>query len=157
MIPPLALLLAGCTTIQTQVEIAAPATEVRAVLYNFGAYPAWNPFIVRVAGVVAPGDAVTVTVRPVGRPEISGKTTVTAFSDHDLAWTGGLAFPGVFTGHHDFRIEAEGPDRTVFHNDERMSGLAVAFYDLGPVRAGFEAMNVALKRQVEATAPAPRP
>jgi hypothetical protein len=142
-------LLAGCTSIQTQVEINAPAKDVRAVLYGFADYPKWNPFIVKVDGKVAHGSQVFVTVKPVGKAEISGNTVVTLMTDDHLAWTGSLAIPGLFSGSHDFIIEEIGPGKTVFHNNESMSGIIIPFYDFKPTEAGFEAMNQALKKRAE--------
>jgi hypothetical protein len=142
-------LLSGCTSVQTSVEINAPARDVRAVLYDFADYPKWNPFIVRVDGAVAEGSKVYVTVKPVGKPEISGDTVVTLMTDNRLSWRGSLAIPGLFRGKHDFIIEEAGPDKTVFYNNERMGGLVVLFYDFKPTEAGFEAMNQALKKRAE--------
>lgn len=148
----LAAVLAGCTSVQTRVEINAPAKDVRAILYGFADYPKWNPFIVRVDGTVAEGSHVFVTVKPVGKPEISGKTVVTLVTDNHLSWRGSLAIPGLFTGRHDFIIEEVDPARTVFHNDERMSGMVIPFFDFKPTEAGFEAMNQALKARAEGQA-----
>jgi hypothetical protein len=142
-------LLAGCTSVQSTIEINAPAKDVQAVLFKFADYPSWNPFIVRVDGEVAEGRHVHVTVRPVGKAEISGDTLVTSVSDRRLTWTGSLAIPGLFSGRHEFLIEELGPDRSVFHNNERMSGLVIPFYDFKPTQAGFEAMNLALKKEAE--------
>jgi hypothetical protein len=142
-------LLAGCTSVQTRVEIDAPARDVRAVLFAFADYPKWNPFIVRVDGAVAEGSEVFVTVKPVGKDEISGKTVVTLMTDSRLSWRGSLAIPGLFSGRHDFIIEEAGPGKTIFLNNERMSGLVIPFYDFKPTEAGFEAMNQALKRRAE--------
>jgi hypothetical protein len=142
-------LLAGCTSVQTQVEIDAPAKDVRAVLYGFADYPRWNPFIIKVDGTVAEGSEVTVTVRPVGKDEITGKTVVTRMDDHQLSWRGSLAIPGLFSGRHDFIIEEAGPGKTLFRNNERMSGLVIPFYDFKPTEAGFKAMNQALKQRAE--------
>jgi hypothetical protein len=145
----LLVLLAGCTSVQSKIEINAPAKAVRAVFFNFDDYPKWNPFIIKVDGAVADGSKVTVTVRPVGKSEITGATTVTAMTDDHLAWTGSLAIPGVFSGKHDFIIEEVGPNKTVFHNNERMSGVIIPFFDFKPTEAGFVAMNEALKKRAE--------
>jgi hypothetical protein len=142
-------LLTGCTSVQTRIEINAPAKEVRSVLFNFADYPKWNPFIIKVDGEVAEGSQVYVTVKPVGKDEISGKTVVTLMTDSQLSWRGSLAIPGLFSGKHDFIIEEAGPDTTVFYNNERMSGLVIPFYDFKPTEAGFEAMNQALKARAE--------
>ncbi len=51
------LLLASCTSVQTRIEIEAPANDVRAVLLNFDDYPEWNPFIVEAEGFVLMNEA----------------------------------------------------------------------------------------------------
>jgi hypothetical protein len=147
-----AVALSGCTSVQTQVEINAPAKDVRSVLLKFEDYPRWNPFIVKVDGTVAEGSKVQLTVKPVGRDPISGETTVTALTETRLAWTGSVGFPGLFSGNHEFIIEAQGPHRTVFHQNERMSGLIIPFFNFKPDAAGFEQMNEALKKEAESGA-----
>lgn len=143
------LLLAGCTSIQTKIEIEAPANDVRAVLLNFGDYPNWNPFIVRVDGAVAVGSKVRVTVKPVGKDALSGDTIVTSLTDTRLAWTGSLKVPGLFRGNHEFIIEDVGPNRTMFYQNEKMSGIIIPFFDTKPEAAGFALMNEALKKRSE--------
>ena len=98
---------------------------------------------------MAEGSQVTVTVKPVGKDEISGSTVVTRLTDNRLSWRGSLAIPGLFSGRHDFIIEEEGPGRTLFYNNEGMSGAIIPFYDFKPTKAGFDAMNQALKRRAE--------
>jgi hypothetical protein len=145
-------LLSGCTGVQTKIEISAPAKDVRAVLLDFADYPKWNPFIIKVDGTVAVGSRVFVTVKPVGKPEISGETVVTALTESRLSWRGSLAIPGLFSGRHDFVIEEIGPGRTLFLNNERMSGIVIPFFDFKPTVAGFEEMNEALKKRAEGNA-----
>jgi hypothetical protein len=146
------VLLAGCTSVQTKIEIDAPAKDVRAVLLNFGDYPKWNPFIVKVDGDVAEGSKVQVTVKPVGKDPISGETTITALTETRLAWTGSLAVPGLFSGNHEFIIEDMGPNKTMFYQNEKMAGLIIPFFDFKPEAAGFVQMNEALKKLAEENA-----
>ena len=143
------LLLTACTSVQTKIEIEAPAKDVRDVLFDFGDYPKWNPFIVRVDGLVEEGRTVSVTVKPVGKNPLSGNTVVTSLTDTRLAWTGSLAIPGLFRGDHEFIIEAQGPNKTMFYQNEKMSGLIIPFFDHKPEEAGFAAMNEALKQKAE--------
>jgi hypothetical protein len=145
-------LLTGCTSVQTKIEINAPAGAVRSVLLKFDDYPRWNPFIVKVDGVAAEGSKVQVTVKPVGKEPISGETTITALTQTRLAWTGSLAVPGLFSGRHEFIIEDEGPNKTTFYQNERMSGLIIPFFDFKPEAQGFALMNEALKKEVEGPA-----
>jgi hypothetical protein len=161
--PAFLLLLAGCATLQTQVEINAPASAVRQVLFDFDDYPKWNPFITKVDGTVAEGSEIYVTVVPAGGPEINANAKVLLVKPDHLAWKGsGLSqvgsgpvsvdIPGVLSAKHDFIIEELGPDRTLFRNDDDFSGAAVATYDMKPIKAGLDAMNEALKKRVEAGA-----
>jgi hypothetical protein len=163
LLPAILLLLAGCATLQTQVEIKAPASAVRSVLFDFADYPKWNPFIVKVDGTVAEGSEIYVTVVPVGGPEINANAKVLTMTPNHLAWKGsGLSqvgsgpvsvdIPGVLSARHDFIIEELGPDRTLFHNNDDFSGAAVATYDMKPIKAGLDAMNEALKARAEAAA-----
>jgi hypothetical protein len=160
------LLLAGCATLRTQVEIKAPASAVRAVLFDFGDYPKWNPFIIKVDGTVAEGSEIYVTVMPVGGPEINAPARVTSVTPNHLAWKGsGLSqvgsgpvsvdIPGVLSAKHDFIIEELGPGRTLFRNNDDFSGAAVASYNMKPVEAGLNAMNEALKKRAEDMAGTP--
>jgi hypothetical protein len=144
------LLLAGCTSIQSQIEIDAPAKAVRAVLYRFDDYPNWNPFIIKVDGTVAEGKDVTVTVKPVGKDQLSGTTTIISMTDNRLEWRGSLAVPGLFTGDHEFIIEELDSRRTLFRQNEKMSGIIIPFFNIEPEKAGFAAMNEALKKKAEA-------
>jgi len=161
------LLLAGCASLQTQVEIKAPASAVRQVLYDFGDYPKWNPFILKVDGTVAEGSEIYVTVMPVGGPEINASARVTSVAPDHLSWNGSgmsqvgsgpvsVNIPGILSARHDFIIEELGPGRTLFHNNDDFSGAAVASYNMGPIKAGLDAMNEALKKRAEdiATTPA---
>jgi hypothetical protein len=145
-------LLAGCTSLQTKIEINAPASDVRTVLLKFEDYPRWNPFIVRVDGTAAAGCKVQVTVKPVGKDPISGETTITSLTQTRLAWTGSLAIPGLFSGRHEFIIEEEGPTKTMFYQNEKMSGIIIPFFNFKPEAQGFVLMNEALKRQAEGPA-----
>ena len=142
--------LAGCTAINTRVVINAPADKVRGIVADYGSYPSWNPFVVKIEGDMTAGKAVRVTIHPVGQPLITGTGHVLASDPDRIAWSGQLGFPGIFSGVHTFLIEADGPHRTVFSNNEKMRGLAVLFYDFKPTEAAFVAMNQALKQRAEA-------
>jgi hypothetical protein len=142
-------LAAGCTSIRTQVTINAPVEKVRSTLYAVDQYPTWNPFIVKLSGPLTVGQTAAVTVQPVGKDPLSGTVTYVTVSDTVLAWKGGLAFPGLYSGRHEFVLEAVSPTQTVVHQNERMSGAVIPFFNLGPTQAGFVAMNEALKARVE--------
>ncbi len=90
--------LAGCTAISTRVVINAPADKVRAIVVDYGAYPSWNPFVVKVAGDMSAGKDVRVTIHPVGQALITGTGHVLASDPDRIAWSGRLGFPGIFSG-----------------------------------------------------------
>jgi hypothetical protein len=74
---------------------------------------------------------------------------VTSLTDTRLAWTGSLAIPGLFRGEHEFIIEEQGPNKTIFYQNEKMSGIIIPFFDFKPEAAGFVLMNEALKKRAE--------
>lgn len=143
------LILTGCTSVRTNIQIEAPAKDVRAVLLDFDNYGKWNPFIVEVDGTVAQGSIVRVTVKPVGKSPLSGDTLVTSLTEKRLVWVGSLPIPGLFRGTHEFIIEEHGPNKTTFYQNEKMSGLIIPFFNTRPEAAGFVLMNEALKKRAE--------
>jgi hypothetical protein len=158
--------LSGCATLQTQVEIKAPASAVREVLFDFADYPKWNPFITRVDGTVAEGSQIYVNVVPVGIPGISAPAVVLSVSPDRLEWKGtapsqlgsgpiSVDLPGVLSARHEFIIEDLGLGRTRFRNNDEFSGIGVTSYNMKPIKAGLDAMNEALKKRAEAIAGAP--
>jgi len=67
-------------------------------------------------------------------------------------WLGHLFIPGLFDGEHAFRLELAGAGLTRLRQSEQFRGILVpllprAMYER--TRQGFEAMNRALKEQVE--------
>jgi uncharacterized protein YndB with AHSA1/START domain len=154
------VLLAGCTTLETQVEIKAPASAVRKVLFDFAEYPKWNPYITKIDGDVAEGEQIDVTVAPPGRPVLKAGAKVTSVTPNHLAWDGSgrpnevlgpfsVNLPGVLNASYDFTIEELGPGRTLFRNNVDFSGASTASYDTKPIEAGLDAMNEALKKRAE--------
>ena len=152
--------LSGCASVETRIVINAPAKEVRAVLYDFADYPKWNPFLVKVEGTAESGKQLYVTVKAAGKPELTGDVTVVTASDSLLSWNGtatsqmesgsiDIGLPGILSARHDFIIEEQGPGRTLFSNNDKLSGVLVSFYNSKAVQAGLEAMNEALKKRVE--------
>jgi hypothetical protein len=142
-------LLTGCTSIHTQIAIDAPPDRVRAIVTDYASYPAWNPFVVKVVGDMSAGKDVQVTVHPVGQALVTGTGHVLVADADRIAWSGHLGLPGVFSGVHTFLIQPDGSGRTLFSNDEKMRGLSVLFYDFGPTKEAFVAMNQALKQRAE--------
>jgi hypothetical protein len=139
--------------LHTNIPIQATPQRVWEILTDFAAYPAWNPFVPRISGPVAPGSRLDVQLQPRGGRGMRMRPTVLAAApSRELRWLGHLAVPGLFDGEHGFRIEPLGTDCVRFIQEERFSGL------LAPLvlrlverstRQGFEAMNLALKARAE--------
>jgi hypothetical protein len=126
---------------------------VWSILTDFGAYPAWNPFIRSIAGRLETGQRLTVSIRPVGGRAMNFRpVVVVAQPNRELRWLGHLMFPGIFDGAHCFKIIASTPGHVRFAQEEQFSGfmvgLAKSSLDRG-TKAGFLAMNAALKARAE--------
>ncbi len=140
--------------LHTNIEIEAPAARVWQILTEFGAYPSWNPFVSRIEGTAAAGEKLEVTLSPPGgKPMTMRPTVLTAEPGLKLAWLGRLAgVPKLFEGEHTFEIETLGPNRVRFLHYERFGGVLLPFLRKmldTKTRAGFEAMNRALKERAE--------
>lgn len=139
--------------IHSEIEIAASAEQVWAVLCDFALYPQWNPFIRSVVGKADPGSRLHIVVQPTGgRPMRFSPRVLSAQTGRELCWLGHFLAPGVFDGEHRFVIRPLGEGRVHFEQSERFRGLLV-----GPFRGsldrdtkrGFAEMNRALKTRVE--------
>jgi hypothetical protein len=140
--------------ISTSIDIAATAEQVWTVLVDFSAYPVWNPFVRSVSGRTTPGSKLLVTIQPTARRPMTFEPTVLICKPgHEFRWLGNVLVRGVFDGEHSFRLSEHARDSCRFTNEESFSGLLVPFVMRGAMkdatRSGFEAMNQALKRQVE--------
>lgn len=148
--------------IRTSIDIAAPVRRVWSVLMDFASYPAWNPFILRLAGRALPGSRLSVTIRPVGFRAIAlSPTVLSATPEREFRWKGFLLVRGLFDGEHGFRLVATTDATTHLVHEESFEGFLVPVAMRGRLKhateAGFEAMNQALKRRVEQPfAPEPR-
>ena len=142
--------------IEATVEIEAPAGRVWAILTDFARMPSWNPFITSIAGKLAQGERLSVTIAPPGKSAMRFKPTVLAARpERELRWRGHLLVSGVFDGEHYFLLEPIGSERTHLTQGEKFSGLLVGLLGgmLSATEAGFKAMNAALKKQAERSDP----
>lgn len=141
------------TPLQTEIPIQATPERVWEVLTDFTAYPAWNPFIPRIAGPLTAGSRLDVQLQPPGGRGTRIRPTLRAATPgRELRWVGHLGMPGLFDGEHVFRIEPLGTDRVRFIQEEHFSGLLtplVMRFIEDRTRQGFEAMNRALKVRAE--------
>ena len=140
-------------TLRTEIDIAAAADRVWDVLTDFAAYPRWNPFIRQVDGVLAPRARLRVRIQPPGGRAMTFHPTVLRVEDgRHFSWRGRTLLPGLFDGEHAFDLEPT-RDSTRFVHGEVFRGVLVPFLAATlrtMTRQGFEAMNAALKKRVEA-------
>jgi hypothetical protein len=139
--------------LHSEIEIAAPAQRVWDILADTAAYPSWNPFIRRLEGTLRPGAGISVRIEPPGGTAMTFRPTVLAAeAGRELRWLGHLLVPGLFDGEHRFAIEPLDGGRVRFVQEEQFRGLLVPLFAKGldsHTRAGFEAMNQALKARAE--------
>jgi hypothetical protein len=143
-------------TIRSAIEIRAPIEVCWRVLADFDSYPEWNPHIRRVKGTARDRARVTIYSRPPGGRLIVMRPTIVAWDPpHELRWRATFLHGRLFSGEHGFKLEATGPSRVRFVQDERFSGLLVPLYSrlrLARTRQGFERVNEALRERAESLA-----
>ena len=140
--------------LETEIEIAASPEKIWAILTDFPAMPTWNPFIRAIRGRPAEGSDSRFCWRRRAKarcgfgPRFSFLTPA-----RELRWRGSLGVPGLFDGEHMFRLDTISPSHTRFLHAETFSGLLVPLImrgtTLAATRAGFIAMNAALKAKAE--------
>ena len=139
--------------LRTAIDINASSDQVWRVLTDFGAYGEWNPFITSISGQVQRGARLKVRVHPPGGRGMTVRPTVlVADRNRELRWVGRLLFPGIFEGEHVFQITPLGNGRVRLLQQETFRGFLVPvlrWWLDGQTRAGFEAMNRALKERAE--------
>ena len=139
-------------TIHTEIGIGAPVDRVWDILIATDRWAEWNPFA-RMAGRVAPGERITVTLTPPGKSAMTLRPTIVKLEPgREFRWLGHLGMRGIFDGEHGFRVTAEHVGRCRFEHFETFSGVLVAPVMWGfaqATREGFEAMNRALKTRAE--------
>lgn len=142
--------------LHTEIEIDASPAVVWAVLTDLDRYSQWNPFIVSASGRVEVGERLTNRLQPPGGRAMTIKPTVTAVEAGSVfEWLGRLGVSGLFDGRHRFELHPTAAGTRLVHN-EFFSGILVRPFRKsldGETKAGFEAMNTALKARAEANVP----
>jgi hypothetical protein len=142
--------------VRTDIEIEATPERVWSILLDFSSHPDWNPFIRSIKGVARVGGRLTVSIQPQGGKSMTFRPTVLAvMPNRELRWLGRFLLPGIFDGEHYFQINQLASDRVKFIHGEKFSGVLVPFARSGldgGTKAGFRAMNQALKSRAESNA-----
>jgi len=140
--------------LRTEIEFDGTPDEAWEVLTDLPAHAEWDPFITSFAGELRAGAKLKVRLQPEGGRGMTLRPTVlVAEPGRELRWMGHLLVPGIFDGEHLFVIEPAGSGRVRLIQSERFGGVLVPLLwkklEDG-TRKGFEAMNRALARRVEA-------
>lgn len=137
--------------IRTETEIDAPPTAVWAVLTDFAAYPAWNPFITEASGTLAVGEILTLHMVPgEGKPQTFTPEVRAVRENAELAWLGALRWSWLFNAEHRFTLSDVGGATRLVHS-EVFRGLLVPLLrmTIDQAERDFRTMNAALKERVE--------
>jgi hypothetical protein len=136
--------------LRTEIDIEASPEQVWRHLVDLPAYAAWNPFITSATGSVQVGQRLTLRMQPPGGRAMTFRPQVTEVAPGEvLEWLGHLAVPGLFDGRHRFELTAT-PSGTHLVQREEFAGLLVRPLRRsldGGTRAGFQAMNEALRQR----------
>lgn len=138
--------------IETSIIIDAPIEKVWQTLTNFEAYPNWNPFVKSVKGNVGVGHTIEVMLLLEGmKPQIFKPQVLEFGKNYTLRWLGKLGMKGIFDGEHYFQLKTISKQQTVFIHGENFRGIlsGLILKMIGKkTKKGFEAMNEALKKEV---------
>ncbi len=138
-------------TLHTEIGIGAPASDVWEVISDLDGWAEWNP-VMKVAGGLAPGNSIRVTVAaPGGKPVSFEPEIVDVDEGREFRWRL-RKFLGLFDSEHGFRIVPEDVGRCRFEQFEEFRGLlGEVMYkrQLKALETGFQAMNRMLKREAE--------
>ena len=143
--------VSGCKGkhIHTEISINAEPEVVYGVLADNARYPEWNPYHVRVEGALEIGNELQVEIhKPNGDTVNIHPKVMRIFPGRELTWGGGIK--GIFFGEHVFLLEQTDTGGTHLIHKEDFNGIFVPFASLDAVEEGYNAMNHALKKRVEA-------
>jgi hypothetical protein len=132
-------------TISTTVEIGASPNTIWEVLTDLSGYPTWNPFLRKASGQAAVGQRLTLQAYSAnGRPMTFRPRILAVATSREWRWIGRLLVPDLFDGEHSFSLSPTPAGRTRLVQAERFTGQLIK-----QTRAGFIAMNEALKKHIE--------
>jgi hypothetical protein len=142
-------------TIETSIDIAAPAERVWRMLTDFASFPQWSRFILAIEGVARAGRRLSVRVDDGGNAMRMRPEVVRCEEEVELRWRGVVGARFLFSGEHSFRLEALPGGGTRFIHSEKFGGILVPFVwttlDTRTRRA-FHDFNAALRARAEMAA-----
>ena len=139
--------------IYTEILINASAEKVWKVFTNFDQYSDWNPFIKSLKGIPKEGGSIEVFLQPPGNKGMTFQPRVLKFeANKEFRWIGKFILPRLFDGEHSFLLKDNKDGTCTFIQYERFRGILIPFLKSmldKDTKAGFEQMNLALKKRCE--------
>jgi len=139
--------------LETEIIIDAPKGKVWNLLMKHETYSDWNPFIKSIKGAVNVGKTIKVTLQPENKkPMIFTPVVLEKRKEEEFRWLGHFIVKGIFDGEHYFKLKDLGSGKTHFTQGENFRGILTGLFlrMVGESTLnGFNAMNMALKKQVE--------
>lgn len=142
----------GPKRLVTEVDIDASKEEVWTVLTDLDGYRDWNPFITEAKGHVAVGESLELLMGSEDERQVTMKPTVISVRPgQTFEWLGHVGVKGIFDGRHRFDVVPRDGGTRMVHSEEFTGVLVPALSAMldGRTKAGFEAMNAAIKDRVE--------
>lgn len=139
-------------TIESRITLDASPDEVWSVLFDFGNYPEWNPFLPRMEASLAEGETFKAMSRLPSGLKLSFVGRITSVVPHtSVVWEGRPTLMPAKAMHvrHTFTLlPMEGG--TQLHQLEEATGfiISVSGWILGQAQKGQVALNEALAKQL---------
>jgi uncharacterized protein YndB with AHSA1/START domain len=138
-----------------EVDIDAPASLVWEVLTDLARYPQWNPFCPRIESTLKLGEPVHMHISVPGTSQTQpvNETLVACEPERLLSWEMRPTAENKDAARRDQYIEALGGDRCRYVTTDIFLGVnadEIMRNHGGWVKAGFDAMALALKARAEA-------
>lgn len=142
--------------VATVIFVAAKPDRIWKQIAGFSRYGEWNPFLISVEGQRALGERATLTFHLTTADGRSADRAIAARiikweDEHEIRWSHGGWIPGLMDVEHWIRI-APCKGGAKVHQGLSASGLLSRLFGSDyfvMFKAGFEAMNTALKAEVE--------
>ena len=136
--------------LETNIVINASAEKIWRILIDFKNYPEWNPFVRSPAGQPEKDQQLKVNIQGMKLTPV----VLVADKEKEYRWLGKLFLPGLFDGEHYFKLNEHADGTTTFIHGENFSGLLTGLFAKTletKTKAGFQDMNLALKKRAEST------
>lgn len=141
--------------IRHTIDIDAPPERVWAAIVDFPGYAAWNTQLAYLGGDLRLGGELHLRLSAEGATPYTFKPVISHLEEgRRFAWIARTGIPRVFDGEHFFELERLPSGATRLTNREEYRGvLSLVIRRLPMMKsapAGFEKMDVELKRHIEA-------